>query len=68
MKIEFLPQDLRKRRLCVSKATLGKVYAGKLLSQVACWLGTMFLLSHVLQKPNVTVCTYSAVSPFSPAN
>lgn len=29
------------RGLYVSKVTLGKVHAGKLLSQVTCWLGTM---------------------------
>lgn len=32
------------------------------------WPVTMFLLSHILQRPSVTVCTNSAVSPFSPAN
>lgn len=39
----------------------------KLLSQVTCWLGTVFSLSPLLQWPAINACTYSAVSPSLPA-
>lgn len=56
------------RGLYVSKVTLGKVHAGKLLSQVTCWFGSIkFSLSLLLQWPGVNACTYSAVSPSLPA-